>query len=257
MHWNPRKRLRASGILWNFPLPKREDNFGDLLGPWIVSRICDKLGLKVEVSKHGRLLTVGSIINLAARDGDVIWGSGIHGNHLPLKQPFPRLDIRAVRGPLTAAVLRESGNDVPEIYGDPALLIPFLWSDSELGIHRRTGGTVIVPNYYDLAKAPSDAINPRGNVLERVRAIASAEHVIASSLHGIILAEAYDVPATLVASDSERPFKYEDYYAGTGRPLPAVASDWQCAERTSPAKPIRSWDPQPLMQSFPSELWTK
>ncbi|WP_442930543.1 polysaccharide pyruvyl transferase family protein [Mycobacterium sp. NBC_00419] len=217
--------------------------------------MCAIRGLRPDDSEDKRLLTIGSIINIAAQQGDTVWGSGVHGNFLPLQTPLPALDVRAVRGPLTAEVLRQNGIAVPEIYGDPALLIPHLWSDSELGITRGTGGTVIVPNFYDLAGAPRGSINPRGNVLARVRAIASAEKVIASSLHGVIIAEAYGVPAVLVASSSEKPFKYEDYYQGTGRPLPPIAPDWAAASRAPAAPPIETWSHRPLLDSFPTDLW--
>lgn len=257
VHWNPRRRLGRSGLLRRVPLVKREDNFGDLLGPLIVERICHRLKLGEAVSKSQRLATVGSIINVVARDGDIIWGSGIHGNYLPLNEPFPKLDIRAVRGPLTATLLRQSGNTVPDVFGDPALLIPYLWSDPQLGIDRGTGGTVYVPNYYDIDYAPPNSLNPRGDVFKRVRIIASAERVVASSLHGIVIAEAYGIPAVLVASRSERLFKYEDYYGGTGREVPEVASNWESALSTRPASPLTTWDPSPLLESFPSELWSK
>ena len=256
VHWNPRRRLRPQGILWRIPLIKREDNFGDLLGPWIATRICKLLNLGAEISRRQRLVTVGSNINVIARDGDIIWGSGIHGNFLPLENPLPNLDVRAVRGPLTAAVLRESQQKVPDVYGDPGLLIPYLWTDEELGVVRGTGGTIVVPNYRDLPNAPAGAISPLGPVLEKVRTIASAERVIASSLHGVVVAEAYGVPATLVASGSERRFKYEDYYRGTGRPLPPVASDWKAALHAQAAPPIKNWDSEALVQAFPRDLWT-
>jgi pyruvyltransferase len=255
VHWNPRKRLASSGVLWRVPWLGRENNFGDLLGPWIVDRIRTVRDLGRPASDRHRLLTVGSIINIAGREGDVVWGSGIHGNHLPLPKALPRLDVRAVRGPRTAAVLRESRNLVPDVYGDPALLIPHLWTDAELGIRRRSGGTVIVPNFYDLGVAPANSLNPRGDLLERVRTIASAERVYASSLHGIVVAEAFGVPAVLVASTSERPFKYEDYYGGTGRGLPEIANGWDAAPDTRPGDPIEQWDHRPLLQAFPVDLW--
>lgn len=255
IHWNPRKRLASSGVLWRVPWLGRENNFGDLLGPWIVDRIRAKLGLGRSSSGRHRLLTVGSIVNIAGREGDVVWGSGIHGNHLPLSKALPTFDVRAVRGPRTAGVLRESGNLVPDVFGDPALLIPHLWTDAELGIQRRSEGTVVVPNYYDLAGAPTNSLNPRGDLLERVRLIASAERVHASSLHGIVIAEAYGVPAVLVASTSERPFKYEDYYGGTGRGLPPIANGWRSAADTRPGDPIEQWDHRPLLDAFPVDLW--
>lgn len=255
VHWNPHRRLAARGVLWRIKRPDRINNFGDLLGPWIVARMRAVLGLGRAVSAEQRLLTVGSIINPYAREGDTVWGSGIHGNRLPLEKPIPALDIRAVRGPLTARILRESDNSVPEVFGDPGLLIPHLWTDTELGIHRRSGGTVVVPNYHDLPFAPTGSLNPRGNMLDCVRRIASANRVIASSLHGVIVAEAYGVPATLVASATEQLFKYEDYYRGTGRELPTVARGWREGFIASPTDPLDTWDPTDLLESFPRDLW--
>ncbi len=256
VHWNPRLRLKETGPLQRVPRVKRVNNFGDLIGPWIVERIRSALNIGRSISSEQRLLTVGSIIPLCSQDDDIVWGSGIHGNYLPLTD-VQRFDVRAVRGPLTAALLRDMGNEVPEVYGDPALLIPHLWNDSELGVRRMSGGTVIVPNYHDVPGAPPNALDPRGNLLERIRKIASANRVIASSLHGIVIAEAYGVPAVLVASSRERPFKYEDYYTGTGRQLPAVARDWRSALDTAAASPIDNWDSEALLNAFPVELWSR
>jgi len=255
VHWNPRLRLRDSGVLWRVKRLRRVDNFGDLLGPWIVNRIERKLQLGRQVSRRQRLVTVGSIIGVETKAGDTIWGSGIHADILPLRQPLPQFDVRAVRGRFTAAVLRDSSCPVPEVFGDPALLVPHLWSDSELGIQRSSGGTVLVPNYHDISSAPPNALDPRGDLVERVRTIASASRVIASSLHGVIIAEAYGIPAVLVASSREQAFKYNDYYSGTDRSMPAVAPNWHVARDTPPAPPITNWDPQALIQAFPNDLW--
>lgn len=254
--WNPRPKLRETGFLSRLPRWNRINNFGDLMGPWIIQRIKNNLKLGREISAEQRLLSVGSVIPALMKGQDIVWGSGIHGNFLPIEEA-QTLDVRAVRGPLTAKILRDMGNDVPNVYGDPALLVPHLWSDSELGIRRRTGGTVIVPNYHDVATAPRNSLDPRGSLLERIRKIASANRVIASSLHGIIIAEAYGVPAVLVASSRERTFKYEDYYEGTGRRLPAVARDWRLAGDTAPASPIANWDSTALLNAFPSDLWRR
>ena len=88
-----------------------------------------------------------------------------------------------------------------------------------------------------------------------MRTIASAGLVVSSSLHGIVVAEAYGVPAVPVASSTEPVFKYEDYYAGTGRELPAPAATWQDGLRAAPAPPISHWSPEPLLDAFPADLW--
>jgi pyruvyltransferase len=255
VHWNPRRRLGAGVILRQLPRRSRVNNFGDLLGPWITARVHVVLGLGRPLSDKQRLLTVGSIMHFA-RNGDVVWGSGVNGKVLS-PGGFPKLDIRAVRGPLSAKALCQSGNAVPEVYGDPALLIPHLWSDAELGIERRSGGTVVVPNFHDLAGAPRGALDPRGDLVELVRRLASAERVIGSSLHAIIVAEAYGVPAVLVTSSTEPTFKYEDYHRGTGRDCPPPVPDWRAALAAPTPDPIERWDPQPLLGAFPADLWER
>lgn len=48
--------------------------------------------------------------------------------------------------------------------------------------------------------------------------ICTSDLVISASLHGIIIAETYGVPAVFLNdAESEDLFKYEDYYASTGR----------------------------------------
>ncbi len=251
VYWNPRRRP-TSGVLRH--VPRRVNNFGDLLGPWIVARVHKLLGLGRPVSRHHRLLSVGSIMHMS-REGDVVWGSGVNGKMSPYV--FPALDVRAVRGPLSANALRQSGCRVPEVYGDPALLIPHLWSDAELGIRRRSGGTVIVPNFHDVTAAPAGALNPRGNVIERIRKIAAAERVVASSLHAIIIADAYEVPAVLVTSGVEPTFKYEDYFCGTERSFPPPATDWAMGLKWPSHDALDGWDPQALLQAFPTDLWER
>lgn len=198
------------------------------------------------------MLTVGSILHLA-RPGDVVWGSGANVKE---PAPIPRdLDVRAVRGPRTADLLRGLGIRSAAVFGDPALLLPHLWTDEQLGIVRGSGGTVLVPNLHDRRHFPPDALSPRGSPLERVRQIASAQRVIASSLHGVVVAEAFGVPTVLVASRTEPSFKYEDYYLGTGRDLPAAASDWRTALDAPPNPPLREWDAAALLETFPEDLW--
>ena len=60
---------------------------------------------------------------------------------------------------------------------------------------------------------------PNISPLAFVRALLGAERVVSSSLHGVILAEAYGIPATYLDSgNGENRFKYDDYYAGHGPP---------------------------------------
>ncbi|MEJ7683906.1 MAG: polysaccharide pyruvyl transferase family protein [Segetibacter sp.] len=100
-------------------------NFGDHLSKVIVTKILAGEGhvLEEQTKTQRRLLGVGSILHFAQND-DVIWGSGINGKIHLNNLKFKRLDVRSVRGPLTRLILLQKGIDTPEIYGDPALLIP-------------------------------------------------------------------------------------------------------------------------------------
>ena len=70
-----------------------------------------------------RLLLVGSIVH-TVREGDIVVGAGTKGSRQPAPTSAP-VRVLGVRGPLTAAKLRDSGYDLSELAFmlDPGLLI--------------------------------------------------------------------------------------------------------------------------------------
>ncbi|WP_430592364.1 glycosyltransferase [Humidisolicoccus flavus] len=231
-------------------------NFGDELGPLVVRALLAARGIEPETSNgpRRRLLSVGSIVHFAQND-DVIWGTGINGKVRRPKLPFD-LDIRAVRGPFTASALRSRGFEVPDIFGDPALLIPSLFPETRTWSLEKTRKIAVVPNLNDLERYIDhpDLISPLAPVWEVIRAIAQSERVIASSLHGIVLAEALGVPVVPLESSAEVSFKYDDYMRGTGRNSFRFANTLDEAFKASPLPPL-DWNPQPLLDAFPRDLW--
>ncbi|WP_149543143.1 polysaccharide pyruvyl transferase family protein, partial [Serratia marcescens] len=100
-------------------------NAGDHLAKVIVEQmlILQDKEIMDKKSSSNKLLSIGSVMHFA-NQGDCVWGTGVNGK-IPLdKLNFSRLDVRAVRGPKTRKVLQDKGIDVPEVYGDPALLLP-------------------------------------------------------------------------------------------------------------------------------------
>ncbi|MEC5397494.1 polysaccharide pyruvyl transferase family protein [Uliginosibacterium sp. H1] len=211
---------------WN-----RVRNFGDELSAAVVEWVTGLPVQHVSETTQGKLLAVGSILQMA-KEGDVVWGTGVHPGfyHRYFIKPdrwsrfrdngrmvLPRLKVLATRGPITRDLIIASGQDCPEIYGDPGLLTP-LFYQPRVGRSHRVG---LIPHFRDHAKHAASAhhvIDVQRSWQEVVDEICSCERVVSTSLHGVILAEAYGIPAIwLRETEGEGFLKYNDYYAGTGR----------------------------------------
>jgi pyruvyltransferase len=255
--WNPERKTSVWG---RRSLRSRSaNNFGDLLGPILVRKLVDELALPVVPTTSGRLLAVGSIIQFG-HDADVVWGAGINGKVDPVTYDPGRIDVRATRGPLTAELLRERfGLSVPDIHGDPGLLLPTLFPHlQDLAATKRHDLTVI-PNLNDIrfTKRNSAVVSPRQDLWKLVERIAQSRLVVGSSLHGIIVAEALGVPARAVGSARENTFKYDDYFLGTGRdPAGMLAEDVSDAVRRGGA-PGPTFAAADLLAAFPSDCWDR
>lgn len=253
VHWNPRRPVVAGKLGRLVPVRRRVNNFGDLIGPALVEHLLVARGIEPAGGAARRLLTVGSILHLAA-PGDVVWGSGINGKeaHLP---PGLGLDVRAVRGPITHRLLREAGIEAPRVFGDPALLWSRFWPrESYADGERRAVG--FVPNLHDWARHRGDprTIAPQGDLHTIAGQIARCDLVVATSLHGIVLAESFGIPARLVPPSAEPMHKYHDYYAGTGRDEFRVAASVDEAVELGGVRPPE-WDGDALLAAFPLDLW--
>ena len=90
-----------------------------------------------------------------------------------------------------------------------------------------------------------------------IDSITNSELVISSSLHGIILAEAYGVPAIMLNHNRDM-FKYRDWYYSTGRYDFPIADTVEEALMMKPAlldKDILKAMQKRLLDSFPTDLW--
>jgi pyruvyltransferase len=253
VHWNPDRPVVPGRVGRRIPLARPVDNFGDLLGPRLVGRILADRGLDDATAPAARLLTVGSILHLA-RSGDVVWGSGINGKMADL-DPDLALDVRAVRGPVTQARLARIGIEAPSVFGDPALLWGRFWPRSSYAT-TTTRRVTFVPNMNDWKTHRRDprAISPRRPADEVITAIAESELVVASSLHAIVVAESFGIPARLVRPGREPMLKYEDHYAGSGRETFHAAATVDEAVALGGEPPL-SWDADALLSAFPEDLW--
>jgi hypothetical protein len=164
-------------------------NFGDELGPAILERLGHTVR-RVPLAE-AELVACGSILEIVhnqAPDNITVWGSGF----LTAAGRSTRLmDIRAVRGHLTAAAL--TAHEAP--LGDPGLLVSALW---ERPTPRYRLG--VVRHYVDHRTYPHAdiVINTTGPVDQVIAQIGSCHTIVSSSLHGLIAAAAYGIPATRI-----------------------------------------------------------
>lgn len=172
------------------------------------------------------MLAVGSIIGHLDRDHAKLWGTGLMGplseDRIKRLRGYGDVEVHAVRGRLTAQELRSSlGWEVPDVYGDPALLLPRFYSPRRS--EASAGSVAVVPHYAHTKHFPTVApdgvhIVDVAQGLERVvDEIASADSVISTSLHGIIIAQAYGVPWVWLRVDDHQlggdQFKFNDFFS--------------------------------------------
>jgi pyruvyltransferase len=230
-------------------------NFGDYLSKIIVEKMagCPVKGASLSETQP-ILFAVGSILR-KAREGDIVWGSGFREDPLLEARKYHSLDVRAVRGPRTRQILLQMGIKCPEVYGDPALLLPYLFPEYKK--QEPIYEYIVIPHHSE-SKLFGDYKNvvyqtePWYQILDKVL---KSKLVISSSLHGIIVAEAFGVPARLLKiSWNEKLLKYQDYYEGTGRPNFCYANSVHEALQMGGEKPINI-NLEPLMNSFPYDYF--
>ena len=202
------------------------------------------------------MYAIGSIIGFGCQNA-VVWGSGLLMDYRLYisRMKLAKLDVRCVRGPRTREVLISNGVACPEIYGDPAILMPEIYSPQTTKKYKYTLITHFSKDNlsYGECNRVSMLTTDYKNVIDE---IAASELVISSSLHGIILAETYNVPAILLADSPMSMFKYEDYYYSTGRTKIICASNVEDALKLKPLPlPDLRTMREKVKSVFPYDLW--
>jgi pyruvyltransferase len=201
--------------------PERKPNVGDLLSKVTFDYLLKYNGIKsLKAKRTTRITFIGSVIQFLTADA-VVYGSGFLFDYVAeqFAKKKLKLDIRAVRGPLTRAKLEEIGYTAPKVYGDPAILLPVFYTPA-VAVEKRD--FLVIPHWKTVdkyIKMGYPVLSPLTEDWKNfIDEIASAKVIISSSLHGIIIAEAYGVPAILLDEvEKNNLFKYEDYFLSTGR----------------------------------------
>lgn len=230
-------------LAWAGSENEENKNFGDELSWYIVNRLSKKRVIKADFISRKEmifhfmksicylrftrahsyflqffiknyLLSVGSILSFARCDGAIVWGSGIIG----LNVDVMNFDFRAVRGPITRQRLLELGYHIPEVYGDPALLLPLIYNNSikkqyKLGVVPH----VVHEAFFGDLNENVSIISLKGSDIHAViDNICSCDCIISTSLHGVIVAHAYGIPAIWLAIEEKKllgdNIKFYDYF---------------------------------------------
>lgn len=194
-------------------------NVGDGLTPYIIEHFIGEWPERALSLEEGKVLVCGSTLEHVRQD-DIAVGIGS-------LNPDYTCDVDAtylaVRGPLTASQI--PGTEITT-FGDPGLLLPIMYYPSV----EKQYDVGVIPHYEDKEILYPDSkpglvgdeyfIDIEWDWKSVVRNILKCRRIISSSLHGIVLAEAYGVP-TQWAVYSDRiaggEYKFQDYFLGTGR----------------------------------------
>ena len=251
------KKNQVNLVWWN-----KKENLGDYLAVVVYDWMIQKFNLPQKPAIGTKyIMTIGSVLAIGVKDLTV-WGSGILGvEQIPLifrKSYFRKFDIRAVRGPLTRHVLISAGYECPEVYGDPAIIMPCVYCPQ----NQKKKHEISVVEHFSKSKQMKQPnlhyINIETyNYKYFIDEICASDKIVSSSLHGIILAETYGVPAVFLSDGMEdQLFKFWDWYLSTGRTDIRVAKTLEEALEMEPM-PLPQLDEMrdKLITCFPVDLW--
>ena len=228
-----RLKIRASGLRNNYNVDPKK-NWGDVLSQFLLEHYSGKKLNKDDVfyfddaahmlDKNGKIVGIGSSMKYVRPD-DYVWGTGCIDEHHVGDKPKK---VYSVRGPLTRDVLLKRGWDVPEVYGDPALLFPQIYNPT-IEKKYKIGLIPHCVDFYSLDGLKTinhmenmgiKIINVTAGINEFIDQLKECEYIISSSLHGLIAADAYGIPNYRVKISKlvhGGDFKYKDHYASVKR----------------------------------------
>lgn len=249
--------MARTNVFW-YRHPEGYGNFGDELNPYIIQKLSGKqvvLGkpyhveskinllktilYRIIVEKKGKgffeweewnnllgrkiIVAIGSIISVANKS-TLVWGAGVMWQDEKINESA----FLAVRGKYTQKRIQELGFKIPNVVGDPALLLPLVYQP----IVKKKYKIGLMPHYvhYSLfLKHYADSeiliINLLDPIEKIITEISSCEITFSSSLHGVIVSHAYQVPSLWIKSNISSEvklagddIKFADYFSSVELP---------------------------------------
>lgn len=199
------------------------NNFGDCLSPDILKHY-GLTPVYVPNQMDADIILAGSILQwVNPKYKGIIIGTG--GDDV--QYSFNSASVLAVRGKLTHNNFRTHKDYKSVVYGDPGLLMSYIYPN----IVEKKYDLGIVPHFVDwntdcinkLRKQFNNNpnvvfISPIGTPKEVIRQIKECRHIISSSLHGLIIADAFHIPNIRFVNRDTMPtyfydYKFDDYYS--------------------------------------------
>jgi len=153
----------------------------------------------------------------------ILWGIGMNNNINPIINPKK---IYCLRGKKTRNLLLKNNIDIPEVYGDPVLLLSKIYNKNTKKISNNKKIGIVVNDYiynsiFDLYKNNKNLniINLKvnldyQNIETIIDEIISCEIILSYTLYGIIIANSYNIPAIRIKDElffSEN-FQFSEYF---------------------------------------------
>lgn len=206
-------------------------NLGDDINYDIVSFLSNKKVISykcsyVSVFHPVNYTCIGSVVDYMMNERSIVWGSGAIGYN---KTITPPAKVYAVRGPLTREYLIKQQIDCPQVYGDPALLLPMIYNPQQEKKYKLGVIPHIVDQNVDIL---SNLVKKFGEAIiiidfrnykrwqDVIDLMKQCEMIASSSLHGLIISDAYRIPNVWIKLSNNiigEDFKYYDYFGGCGR----------------------------------------
>ena len=208
-------------------------NFGDDINYHLIKFLSKKKVVNIRDTYLSWLpitnyICIGSVIEWFTDRNSILWGCGANPGTSPLKKKPKK--VLAVRGPMTRQYLLSQGVACPKVYGDPALLLPMMYPCKKEKRYK----IGIIPHFLDYNLPNIKALNNKygndvclirlwgGELNDVIDKINECDMIASSSLHGLIVSDAYKVPNVWIRLSNEKSgsggdFKYLDYFAAVGR----------------------------------------
>jgi len=221
-------KIIAEKIKINLVYCNKSNNFGNQLSKFLLESLLESIG-KYEIVYNQSNITLNIIMNGSyiheAKNNYFIFGTGLRTNPPIEEHLYENLNLCTVRGPLTKQFLIFKNINVPNIFGDPVLLLPRFYSPT---INKDLSDKVgLIPhitnyNYYKNLKLSDRChlISPTDNWSNIVNEICSCRCIISSSLYGLVCSDAYNIPNVWLDEVrlDEKDFKFRDYFLSQSRP---------------------------------------